>query len=174
MGWWRAWPPAWGGGAGPYASQGRAGEAGPWPWKPKAFVVWGAGDAPGQCPAPAGGNGRAQAGARLGELGQRRVPLVVLEEGAGQGLGIGGTRRGTGAGAAGMGAGRVCNKWGTAKLGGGGLAGKWREGAGPPACGALAVGAIARLTGCPQRGADWLPRWRGGGTAAEGGATTWP
>ena len=73
-----------------------------------------------------------------------------------------------------MGAGHVCNRWGTVRLEGGGGVG-WQEGergrAGPPTCGALAVG--ARPTGGPQWGAVWLPRWWGGGTAAKGGPVWW-
>ena len=55
------------GGAGVFARQGWSGGEVSWPWRSEASAVEGAGDAPGQCPAPTEGNGEAQAGGKAEE-----------------------------------------------------------------------------------------------------------
>ena len=66
-------------GAGFYARQGWTGGGGIWSWKSEVSGTEEAGDVPaGQCPAPTGGNGEAQAGGR--------AVVAVPEEGAAGGI----------------------------------------------------------------------------------------
>ena len=68
------------GGAGFYAKQGWTGGEGIWSWRAEVPGLEGAGEAPGQGPALAGGSGEAQAGGKaVTAVSEGAAAVVVLE-----------------------------------------------------------------------------------------------